>query len=200
VSSPYWLRPQILFWYDSRLSITYRFSGVDETGAEHPLSNALFSPYDNIFGQGNFRFLTPNPQLSFSWGLTYNRAISADLYRAKSPDDIWALERKHPLADFDEDKSRELERFIRKFIRHVNQRGSTRTWLGALRPPPANFVGPVYRGAFAPLPITAVIIYQNTWLYDDERLAQIRREEVRRIEIPVNRGDRSRSPVRDRQQ
>ena len=184
VSSPYWLRPQVLFWYDSRLSITYRFSGVDESGAEHPLPNALFSPYDNIFGQGDFRFLSPDPQLSFSWGLTFDRAISADLYRARSADDILALERKYPTLYLDEDKSRELEGFIRKFVGHVNQRGSTRTWLGALRPPPANFVGPAYRGAFAPLPITSVIIYQNTWFYDDERLSRIRREAVRRIEIP----------------
>lgn len=182
-SSPLWLRPPRLSWFDVPVSYTYRFEATGEDGAERTLPPCFFAPYDYQFTLGDFGYLVDAPQPHIVWGTVSSRDLATSLAAATSTEDVWEIETGKGRNRYDERRAAELERFIRRFVSTFNARGKT-VWWRKLQPPRQLWTFPNEIPFADGEAIAKVTIVQITSFFDGERYSEIRRTVVRAIEIP----------------
>lgn len=184
-----WFQPVNLSWYSAAVSYVYRFEGVGESGRRYSLPPGFFAPYDYQFTLGSFAYVSPYRQLDVVWGATRDRDAAAAMARAGARGDVEALERERGRWFFDAARAGRLDAFLQRFVGTYNERGSKRTPLGAVAPPPHlwTFSGPdAFDGSEA---ITRVVVRQVTSFFDGRGYVELGPRPVRWVEIP------SRGPV-----
>ncbi|MGK7872116.1 MAG: hypothetical protein AB4426_01995 [Xenococcaceae cyanobacterium] len=177
-------KPVALSWLDARVTYTYRFEALGESGKRYALPPRFFMPYDFQFTLSGFHYLAQPPHLSILWGATGDRALADALVRSKSSEEIEALELERGTSYFNSYQTAQFDNFIKQFIGNLNLRRSKDTWLSALQAPPQLWTfskDDPFKGQER---IVRVIVYQILSLYDDEQYLEIRKNLVCEIEIP----------------
>ena len=184
VGGTIWFQPANLSWYNAAVSYVYRFEGVGESGRRYSLPPAFFAPYDYQFTLGAFAYISPYRQLDVVWGATRDRALATAMASAGGPGDVEVLERERGQWFFDADRTGRLEAFLQRFVGTYNERGSKRTLLGALAPPPHlwTFAGPdAFDGSEA---ITRVVVRQVASFFDGRGYVELGPRPLRSVDIP----------------
>jgi hypothetical protein len=88
----WWAHPQNLTWFDTPLTYSLRFEGVDEGGGVHPLPAGFFRPYSEAVVMGTFATVSPHAQLTTAMGVTQDRSLAEALVAARSASDVLRLE------------------------------------------------------------------------------------------------------------
>lgn len=93
LASPLWVKSEDLTWFDTPLTYSLRFEGVDTRGAVHLLPAGFFRPYTEAVVLGTFAAVSPHAQLTRGMGVTMDRRLAETLEAARSPDELFAIER-----------------------------------------------------------------------------------------------------------
>lgn len=177
-------KPSNLSWYDTRLAYIYQLRGVDRSGKEYEIPIRSLTPYADTFTLGNFGYLSHHPQLTHIWGVTSDRHLASLLASPKQRAEIFALENTQGTVLYDETKSRRFDDFVQQYFAHLNARGTKPAFFTPLQAPPHLWTiprDPVFTGQE---PLVRVIVYQRTWLLEDDTTTVIRTRHIRTIDIP----------------
>ena len=183
LSANLWLKPVALVWYDAPMTYTYRFEAIGESGQPYTLPPRFFAPYDYQFTLGGFHYLSSQPTLNITWGATRNLTLTHTLIQAKSLDQIQAIEAQKGTSHFNPDRAKQFDNFIQQFISHWNERRSQETRLTFIQAPPQLWTLPRENAFRGQERIAKIVINQILSRYDDGKYQEIRKNEVRSVEI-----------------
>jgi hypothetical protein len=179
-----WFKPAALAWYDTRLSYTYRFIAVGESGATYELSPAFFQPYNDVFAFSDFGYLTPRAQLVGPYGATASRATTEALLQTKTPEKIFQLEAQKQPKTVNPRQLERFDNFFKRYIRNLNHRMKHNLRFNWLQPPPVFITFSRGRVFNREEPLKKIIVNQVTTLFNDRQLLEIRNTTIREIDIP----------------
>ena len=177
-----WFHPTSLTWHNAAASYSYRFEAVGESGRTYSLPPAFFAPYDHQFGMGNLGFLSPYDQLPITWGAT-SSIDDARLLLTIAPGDLARIEAERGRVPLQEDRARNVDRFVERFVRSAQEPGPMERFFRLVDPPPhiVTFArGEVYR---AQEPIVRVVVHQVTSFFDDDGYHELHPRELRVIDF-----------------
>lgn len=124
-----------LGWLDTELNTTYHFEAVGESGQVYPVSRSFFSPFDVIFSQNRFPYLSRERNIPMTFGVHTNEDIGQAVNQARTAEDIEALERRYGQVTYHAAQARRFDRFIRRYFQSVNAHGEKKEafygWFGA---------------------------------------------------------------------
>jgi hypothetical protein len=181
----FWANPVNLSWYDTRISYTYRFEAIGESGKRYTLPPRFFAPYDKQFTMSSFGYIVEQPQLGVFWGATKNRGLADALIGAKTPDQIYAIELESGAIGFNQQQSAKFDDFLKRFIANFNIHSSKRTPWSRLQRPPQIWTFSRDNAFKGEERLRQVIVNQITSLYDGKEYLEIRKAVVREIKIPL---------------
>ena len=92
LASPLWVHSENLTWFDTSLTYSLRFAGIDQRGNVLELPAGAFRPYSDAIVLGTFAAVSPHVRLTGAMGVTKNRSLAEALVSARTPDDVLAME------------------------------------------------------------------------------------------------------------
>ena len=180
----YWCNPSGLAWLDTRLSYTYRFEAIGESGKRYTLTPEFFGPYAAVMTMGNFPYLVPDLGLLVGpYGVSRVRARADEIMPLKTADEIFALESAVGQNKYDPEHAAQFYEFIVRYVRNRTANPERAAVFRAIGPAPQFWSfdrGNAYHGEE---PIREIIIKSITTLFDDERLVVIREFDLKRLTI-----------------
>lgn len=185
VSGTLWSNPSPLGWHDTRLSYTYRYEVVGESGTVYMLPMRFFAPHGDHFTMANFGYLpTTHKMLVFPYGTTRTTAIAESLQNTRTPAQVFALEASLGRDRHDPERAAAYYDFLVIYMENYNRHGEKLSSLSALRPP-AQFQSavvrqPVFHGQEQ---VIEIRVYEVTTLFDDTDLEEIRKLELARLPV-----------------
>ena len=144
---------------------------------------SFLAEYETQFTLNSFGYLVESPQLGIVWGALRDQGVSDRLLAAKSPDDIWEIERQVGHNEFNSYDADRFENFIARYIQNYNQRQSNTTPFGWLPAPRQVWTFGSEAIFSKESPINKVNVYQITSFYDGTQISEIRRDLVREINV-----------------
>ena len=186
ISSPLWVGPPAVGWFDTQLVYTYRYQALDDRG-ELTAFPADATPLGEAWCARDFPFLIERKALLVRYGKTNDRDL-ADRVSALDGNaaSVFALEEEYGRVYFDEAQGREFDHFLGTTAAHWNRRG-TQTHLLSFAAPPRTCLSP----RSPPEPVIApgraarrIVVHQLTFLFDGRTFREIRRTPVRTIDVP----------------
>ena len=178
-------RPTNLSWYDVPVSYTYRLEAHTDNDQWTTLPTQFFGQYETQFTLNSFGYLVDSPRLGIVWGATRDQAIADALLAAKTSDDVWSVEQALGRNEYDPVMANQFETFIAGYVHNFNQRQSMTTpfsWLRAPRQVWTFGSDAVFNNQPT---IDRVDVYQITSFFDGTEFAEIRRNLVREIIVPI---------------
>jgi hypothetical protein len=188
LASPLWAPSENLTWFDTPLTYSLELEGVDARGGAHALPAGFFRPYGDAIVLGPAGATPPHPSLTRGMGVTMDRALAASLERARSADEVFALETARGTVRgtvrVDSAASAAFDDFVRTYA--ANARCASER-----DPPILRVVGvPRHLWTFpldAALPcgvrLERVRVFERTTFFDGTRLRLIRRLLLREIVV-----------------
>ena len=177
-----WFQPATLSWLDVRVSYTYRFDGVGESGHRYSLPPLGFAPYEYGFTLGDFDEYVRRPLLDITWGAA-DLATARAVGDARTAEAIEAVEQRVGRRPFDADRAEVSDAFIRRWLTNRHRRGPKRAWPGLFKAPYQLITfssDDPYRGSEA---ICQVEVRLVSSLFDGLRYMEFRNEIVRVITV-----------------
>ena len=187
VASPLWVPSENLTWFDTPLTYSLRFEGVDARGTTYELPAGFFRPYSEVFVLGTVAAVSPNPQVTRGMGVTMDRSLATALESATSPNDALAIEAARGTVRVDSAASATFD----DFVGHYAARASC----AADREPLALRIVGVPRHLWtlpldASLPcgvrLVTVRVVEQTTFFDGRTLQVIRRRVLREVPVPTD--------------
>ena len=174
-----WVTARNLTWFDTPLTYVIRLEGVDSAGTVYPLPAGFFRPYSETFVLETFPYLSPHGQLTGPMGVTQRRDVVEALLAARTPDEVFDLERTLSTSRYDPERSAWFDEFVSRWIRATNGAGA--------RVVPASprhlLTFPLDADWNGTPAIVRVRVVESTKFYDGMALREIRRRPLRTIEI-----------------
>lgn len=174
-------------WFDSRYVNTFEIYGVDPGGDRHRLGGRFFAPYDVLFHQSRFFYLTAEPLLVDTFGTTLDLALLRRL-EAVTVEDLPELRRELGNAWDSPSHGRSLARFLGRWVANAGagpDRGAIWRWIA----PPFHFRSSRAADAWdgrAPLVAVEVILVEQLHLPD--RVVTIHRVPVLAVPLASPQG------------
>jgi hypothetical protein len=182
VAGPLWVSSVNLTWFDTPLTYSIRFEGVDTLGAAHELPAGFFRPFTEALVLQTFPYLTPNAQLTQAMGVTMDRQLAESLEASRSAEEVLALEataarRVDPAA------SAAFDEFVSRYAAHAR--------CGADRDPPVlRVLGaprhlwtfPLQESLPCGVALGSVRVFELTSFYDGTSVRLMRRQLLRTID------------------
>lgn len=119
LANPLWVKAEDLTWFDTPLTYSLRFEGVDARGAVHLLPAGFFRPYTEAVVLGTFAAVSPYAQLTRGMGVTMDRRLAEALEAARSPDELFAIERSRGRVRHDPAASLAFDDFVARHAANV---------------------------------------------------------------------------------
>jgi hypothetical protein len=179
----YWCMPVRLGWFDTRLAYTYRYTVVGSRGGEYKAAASFFSPYDLRFAQNRFDFLTQQPALVSTYGMTRDPNIAKLLMPVRTLAEVEQLESRLGRVRQDPKQAERFDGFMRRFFTAWNQREGRRE-VFSWKPPLHISTAPREPAYHGQEPAAKLRVDRVTTLWDGEKLLELRTERVR--EIPID--------------
>jgi len=186
LTSPLWLQPTDLSWFNSRITYTYRMVATVESGEEFSLSPQFFAPYDYQFTIGLLQYLSEHPLLPVAWGATDLREVADAVVDPDDPLALAGLEAELGRDFYDPDRAEVFDGFVRDFVSEVNRRETKTDWVSWFAPVPQLVIferDDAFDGEERIVSVTVLLV---TSQYDDTTYEEIRTEVLRVINIATD--------------
>lgn len=171
-----WGRIVNLSWYDTELSTHYRMEAIGKSGRRYLLSPGFMSPYDIVFSQNRFSYLSREPAVAVTFAASRNRRFAAALAAAKNADQLTAVERRYRRVHYRSRRARQFDSMMCRYFRSVNKHGKRSWWFG----PPRHIWTSHRDGEFAgqePVERVDVTLIKTAYVNDTE-LRELARKKV----------------------
>ena len=191
-ASPLWIRAENLTWFDTPLTYSLRFSGVDASGTAHELPPAFFRPYGDAFVLGTFPAVSPYVQLTRGMGVTADRSLAEALVRARSSQDVFALEARMGTTHYDTVADAALRSFLGRYA--AGARCATERDPALLRffgAPRHLWTSPLHEMLPCATRLRSIQVVERTTFFDGENLRIIRERPIMDVEVPADSSPRS---------
>ena len=132
--APLYFQPIMLVWFDTRYDVSYHLEAVGESGTIYQVEPAFMAPYDILFNQTRFWFLSPERFLVRDYGATNDRDVFAAIRDAGRWEGFRQLEAAEGAYRYDAGRANRFDHFMRTFFADLNEHRSR--WLTV------NFVAP----------------------------------------------------------
>lgn len=136
--SPVLFAPAPLGWFDTPYVNIIRPYSVDEHGSESEIEGFYFGPYNMLFQQSRFYFLSPVESLVGTYGGTEDYYLSRKLEQGLSSTEALMLRQQFGRRLYSESEAARFEEFLLKYIANRNKAhlaGMERRLPGALTAP-----------------------------------------------------------------
>lgn len=184
VSGPLWIRAENLTWLDTPLTYSLRFVGVDEAGATHPLVPAFFRPFGDAIVLGTFPAVSPYPQLTRGMGVTTDRPIAEALLRARTAEEVFALEARLGTARFNSPAAAAFDDFVARTAANARCDAERDPALLRLVGAPRHlWTFPLAASLPCATVLSRVTVVERTRFFDGARLRVIRERVIRVIDV-----------------
>jgi hypothetical protein len=182
VASPLWMRAENLTWYDTPLTYSLRYEGVDARGVTYALPAGFFRPFSDAIVLGTFASVSPYVQLTRGMGVTSDRRLAEALVTARSPDEIFALEATFGSVRRDSMAVIAFDDFVSRTA--ARARCSTRRDPLILRiagAPRHLWTVPMQEALPCDITLATIRVYEETSFYDGTALRVVRRRLLREV-------------------
>jgi hypothetical protein len=119
LASPVWVPSENLTWFDTPLTYSLEFQGIDARGAVHALPAGFFRPYSEAIVLGASGATPPHPKLTRGMGVTMDRTLASVLESARSADAVFAIERTRGSVRADSAASAAFDDFVGTYAAHA---------------------------------------------------------------------------------
>ncbi len=176
IGGSYWNRIVKLAWFDTPLTYVYQYEATNKEGETFQLAHHFFAPYDYQFTINSMSYLCDMPLLNTSSPLVFR-----DIMNVKSSDELFALEQKSGINQFNGRKSKQLRGFLSQYIQNWNKRRSNRTALSILEAPRLLWTSPLEFEEEKIGEISSIKVVQVTFYYINGRNEVFREKDVLEI-------------------
>lgn len=180
---PLYARPEFLGWMDTRVSETYFYEVVTESGEVYRIDQADMSPYDITIEQGGMHYANPSKVITYHWDSAKHPEQAAAINAIRTEAELRDFIDQHGEVQFNPERNTELKRFWTRYLRHANQHAGEYRWLNRIGPPTHMQVrsgGDRYD--FAQPAKTLRVRFQRSF-YDGERIRIVDDRVVQEFEI-----------------
>lgn len=185
--SPYFFRPATLAWFDTPLNNVYHLEVVDSEGSTHRVDAGYIAPYDVIFAQNRFYYLSETDVLTYTYGSTSDYNLAQALEDAGTDEVISELKRTFGSNWYIAQDAQNFDRFIQSYFHNLNAGISTqgRQVLPLLPLAPHHIHSfPAGDLGLIRFPIREVRVRFQEVYYDGEALRILQDRLIREILIP----------------
>jgi len=190
LASPFWVPSENLTWFDTPLTYSLDFEGVDTRGASHVLPAGFFRPYTEAIVLGASGAAPPHPKLTRGMGVTMDRSIATALESARSAAAVLAIENSRGVLRPDSAASAAFDDFVRAYASNARCASERDPLILRLAGAPRHlWTFPLDASLPCGAPLALVRVFERTTFYDGESLRVIRRTLVR--EVPAAKNPRN---------
>ena len=185
VVSSLFFDPIPLGWYDSRINNYFEFEVEVENGEKMRLSREFFSPYDIIFSQDEFFYITEELVTAGTYGTIFGFDLLKDLQTA-SLKDVENIEITYGTKRYNEYRKNKFLEYIKNYVLNYNKRHGRELLINRFRAPYHIHASDPNLVDTPPLPIKSIdVIFKRTF-YDREKIHYLKEKNILNIKIPVN--------------
>ena len=184
LASPVWVPSENLTWFDTPLTYSLQFEGVDARGAVHALPAGFFRPYGEAIVLGASGATPPHPKLTRGMGVTMDRTLASALESARSADAVFAIERARGIVRADSAASAAFDDFVGTYA--ANARCATERdplLLRVIGVPRHLWTFPLDAALPCDVPLERVRVFERTTFFDGTALLVVRRIPLREIAV-----------------
>lgn len=182
LASPLWAPSENLTWFDTPLTYSLEFEGVDSRGVAHPLPPGFFRPYSDAIVLGLSGATTPHPKLTRGMGVTMDRSLALALESARSTASVFAIEQSRGVLRVDSAASAALDDFIGAYAANARcSRDRDPLLLRIFGVPRHLWTSPLDADLPCGVALRRVRVFERTTFFDGNSLQMIRRIELREI-------------------
>jgi len=110
-----------LAWFDTPLTHTYRFVGIDSSGNRHGIGKYQLAPYDFFLCQNRLWFLPQSELLTRTWSSTKKSDLALSLVQCKSVKQLARVKPAEEIVGPDLNRQRGFERWVYAFFRNMTK-------------------------------------------------------------------------------
>ncbi|MGE0821067.1 MAG: hypothetical protein AB7G75_31570 [Candidatus Binatia bacterium] len=134
VGALFYFRPVYFAWFDSKMSNFFEIYAVTEDGNKYRIEPRFFSPWDIIFTQSRFYYLTDNKILVGTYGSSFNYELTKKLESAHN-EDIDHLKEIYGKSFYSSHSQMRFIQFVTEYMKNAEVRREKFIWLNSLSPP-----------------------------------------------------------------
>jgi len=133
--APLYFQPTMLAWFDTRYDISYQLEAVGESGKTYQVEPAFMAPYDILFNQTRFWFLSPERFLVRDYGATHRHDVFTAIRDARGFEGFQQLEAAEGIPRHDAARADRFDHFMRTFFTDLNEHRDRWLAINLLAPP-----------------------------------------------------------------
>ena len=192
LAHPLWAPSENLTWFDTPLTYSLEFEGIDARGASHVLPAGFFRPYGDAIVMGPAGAPSPHAKLTGPMGVTMDRSLAESLQAVRAPEAVFAAELARGSARTDS-ASDAFDAFVGAYAANARcARERDPLVLRVIGLPRHLWTFPLDADLRCGVPLTRVRVFERTTFFDGGSLRVIRRVPVRDIAVtsPVSTATR----------
>jgi len=180
---PLWAPSENLTWFDTPLTYSLEFEGIDARGASHRLPAGFFRPYGDAIVLGPAGANAPHASLTRAMGVTLHRSLADSLEGMRTPDEVLAAERVRDSARVDP-ASAAFDDFVGAYAANARcERERDPLILRVAGVPRHLWTFPLDADLRCGVRLTRVRVFERTTFFLGDSLRVIRRVPVREIAV-----------------
>ena len=183
-----YFRPIHFAWFDTPFNNRFTLWGVGASGTVYRFNTRFFSPYNIMFAQSRFYYLSHDPVLVDTYGTTQNYSLARDLI-SNDPSQIPKLKHQYAMTFYNARLAERFATFIRIYVANAQKRGTKFIAINKIAPP-------YHFGKFARKgeynfqePLRKVQVYYEEYFFDGQTILPLRKTMI--TTIPIDNGDKS---------
>ncbi len=186
--SPLYARPTWLVWFDTPLDEFYEFEAVGQSGQVYHVPRTFMAPYDLVFAQNRFWYLTEEPLLVGTFGATSDIELDRAL-RKSTAEGVADLSKTQGKSRFNTQARDQLDRFLRIYFSTLNE-GRSKDWLLSPLQPPFHIQSSPRDISYAGQePVTEIRVWFYRRFYDGTKLVTLEERLEHSVPIPMTRAE-----------
>ena len=138
-----------LAWYDTTLNTSFELEAVGVSGKTYAVPRGLLAPYDLLFSQNRFAFLSQDKLLVGTYGTSFDDSMVESLQNVSARRDLAELEAASGRVFYNEVRAQRFVHFLQVFFGNLNRRGPTKLAISFVGAPHHIWNGrreePIYR-------------------------------------------------------
>lgn len=119
--SSFYFKPIPLAWHDTSVNDSFRLEVVGQSGRIYKVPRTFMAPYDTVFSQNQFQYLSNEKFLVGVYGSTASAEVARQVGRVTDIEELDALSRAQGQVRFDAERATDFDRFVRTFFRALNR-------------------------------------------------------------------------------
>jgi hypothetical protein len=183
-----YFRPIHFAWFDTPFNNRFTLWGVGSSGTVYRFNTRFFSPYNIMFAQSRFYYLSHDPVLVDTYGTTQNYSLARDL-TSNDPSQIPKLKHQYAMTFYNARLTEQFATFIRNYVGNAQKRGTKFIAINKLAPP-------YHFGKFARSgeynfqePLREIQVYYEEYFFNGQSILPLRKKSI--MTISINHDDKS---------